>query len=442
MKNLLPLLILGSTDSATIIISGILSYQLRLSRLFTVDPYLQNPEQYWLLLIAALVLWHLIAAASGAYRRKPAIFKIDELLFHYKSSILLVFLVMAATFLYRQYDYSRLIVFFSGLLMILIGNLFRQLAHRLMAAIHSHGTGNRTACLAGESVNGAFLRQRIMNNPGCGLRICEYSGKSDAELVDFLRHNEIDDLFLFREKADYEFIWQLREASKNPDLVIHLVPSFANLYLRNLQGFFFDGTVMISMTSPAGRVVNSAVKRLLDILLSAGALIVLSPLLALMAVLIKMDSPGPVFFRQRRNGLNGSEFAIIKFRTMRHDADPYAETPREKGDPRITRTGRLLRSTGFDELPQLLNVLAGEMSLVGPRPEMPFITEKYTALERQRLKAKPGITGLWQVYARSENLPIHHHIEYDLFYIENMSVLLDLIIIIDTIPTAVLRTGI
>lgn len=442
MKNLLPLAILGLTDSLAIVFSGFLAYQLRLSSLFTVDPYLHNPSQYWLLLVVALFLWHLIAAAGGAYRRKPAIFKIDELLFHYKASILLVFLVMAATFLYRQYDYSRLIVVFTGFFLIFIGNIFRQLSHRLMCNIHCWGIGNRTACLFGESVNSSFLRQRILNNPGCGLKILDCLCSNDTELLNFLSVNKVDDFFLFREKADYDYIWQLREAAKNPDMVIHLVPTFANLYLRNIQGFFFDGTVMISMSSPTSRVATLAFKRLCDTIISGLSITLLSPLLLVIGLLIKVDSPGPALFKQRRIGLHGKEFSIYKFRTMRSNAQPYAETPRSKGDPRITRVGSILRSTGLDEIPQLLNVLKGEMSLVGPRPEMPFIAEKYTVLEKQRLKAKPGITGLWQVYARSENLPIHHHIEYDLFYIENMSILLDFIIIIDTVPTAIMRAGI
>ncbi len=442
MKNLLPFLIFGSSDTLALIVSGVLAYQIRLSPLFTVDPYIQNPRQYWLLLMTAIVLWHLMAAAAGAYRRKPAIFKIDELLFHYKASILLVFMVMSATFLQRQYDFSRLIVFFTGGMLILTGNLFRQVAHRLLQQLYASGTGNRTACLYGVSASSAFLRQRIQNNPGCGLRLLECGADTDEKLVTFIRENSVDDLFVFRDQAEYAFIWQLREAAQNQSMTIHLVPSFASLYLRNLQGFFFDGMVMLSMNSPAGRKACMALKRFFDVIISALALIMLAPMLLPIALLIKLDSSGPVFFRQRRNGLNGVEFDIIKFRTMRCDADPYAETPRKRGDPRITRLGRFLRASGLDELPQLFNVLRGEMSLVGPRPEMPFITEKYTPLEKQRLKIKPGITGLWQVYARSENLPIHHHIEYDLFYIENMSLLLDLIIIIDTIPTAILRTGI
>lgn len=442
MKSLLPLLFFGTADSLAIIISGILAYQLRVSSFFTVDDYIQNPPQYWLLLGTALILWHISAAAAGAYRRKPAIFRIDELLFHYKASIFLVFMVMSATFLYRQYDYSRLIVFFTGALLILTGNFFRQMAHQLLNRLYASGIGNQVACLFGTSESKAFLQQRISGNPGCGIRLIDCPARNEGELLQFLAENSIDDLFLFEDRAEYAFIWRLREASKNPGMTIHLVPSFANLYLRNLQGFFFDGMVMLSMNSPTARKAVLVGKRLFDFLGAMIGLLLLSPLFFSVALLIKLDSSGPILFRQRRNGLNGEEFAIIKFRTMHSDTPAYEETPRDKSDARITRVGRWLRSTGLDELPQLLNVIKGEMSLVGPRPEMPFITEKYTALERQRFKVKPGITGLWQVYARSENMPIHHHIEYDLFYIENMSPLLDLIIIIDTVPAAVFRTGI
>src|SRR5690606_26694581 len=134
-------------------------------------------------------------------------------------------------------------------------------------------------------------------------------------------------------------------------------------------------------------------------------------------VLIKLDSEGPVVFKQKRVGLHGKEFSFYKFRTMKVDAPKYAHTPQDSSDPRITRVGRWLRRMSLDELPQLFNVFRGDMSLVGPRPEMPFIVEKYSALEKQRLEAKPGITGLWQI-STFRGAPIHDHIEYDLFYLE------------------------
>jgi lipopolysaccharide/colanic/teichoic acid biosynthesis glycosyltransferase len=220
------------------------------------------------------------------------------------------------------------------------------------------------------------------------------------------------------------------------------VPSFGNLYLRQFAGGFFDGAVMLSVTSPAARRLTLGVKRVMDVAISLLFLVLLAPLGALFALLIRLDSPGPILFAQRRIGRDGKEFTIYKFRTMYLDAPVYSPTPTTRDDPRITRIGALLRSTGLDELPQLWNVLTGDMSLVGPRPEMPFIVQGYTAVEAKRLKVRPGITGLWQVYARTANLPIHSHVEYDLFYIENLSVSLDLMILLDTIPTLVFRTGI
>jgi lipopolysaccharide/colanic/teichoic acid biosynthesis glycosyltransferase len=137
-------------------------------------------------------------------------------------------------------------------------------------------------------------------------------------------------------------------------------------------------------------------------------------------------------FKQSRIGLNGVPFMMYKFRTM-HTATPrYARTPMDPQDPRITRVGRWLRRTSFDELPQLLNVVLGAMSLVGPRPEMPFIVEEYNDLQRERLKVKPGITGLWQLSA-DRRIAIHHNMDYDLYYVHEQSFLLDVVILIQTL---------
>jgi lipopolysaccharide/colanic/teichoic acid biosynthesis glycosyltransferase len=136
-------------------------------------------------------------------------------------------------------------------------------------------------------------------------------------------------------------------------------------------------------------------------------------------------------FRQERVGLNGEPFRMFKFRTMYTDASAYAYSPKESDDPRITRLGRFLRRTSLDELPQLLNVLIGNMSLVGPRPEMPFIVETYTERHAQRLQVTPGITGLWQLSGDRSYL-IHENLEYDLYYIKHRNFFMDLAILLHT----------
>jgi lipopolysaccharide/colanic/teichoic acid biosynthesis glycosyltransferase len=155
---------------------------------------------------------------------------------------------------------------------------------------------------------------------------------------------------------------------------------------------------------------------------------------------IRLESRGPVIFRQERVGQGGQVFILYKYRTMFIDTPIYAEAPRQVGDSRVTRVGRFLRKTSLDEVPNLLNVLTGDMSLVGPRPEMPFIVEKYQEWQRKRLEVKPGLTGLWQILGRKD-LPLHENLEYDFYYIKNRSLLLDFTILLRTIPALLFTRG-
>lgn len=172
-------------------------------------------------------------------------------------------------------------------------------------------------------------------------------------------------------------------------------------------------------------------KRLLDIIISILCIIFFSPVFLAICVLIWFDSRGAVIFTQKRVGRDGAVFMLYKFKSMEKDTPAYMLKP-QKSDMRITEIGRFLRDTGLDELPQLFNVLKGEMSLVGPRPEMPFIVEGYQEKERERLKVKPGITGLWQLSGKT-CLPIHQNLEYDLSYIKDSSLFLDFKILFKTL---------
>jgi lipopolysaccharide/colanic/teichoic acid biosynthesis glycosyltransferase len=165
-----------------------------------------------------------------------------------------------------------------------------------------------------------------------------------------------------------------------------------------------------------------------------------SPLFLLIALCIALDSRGPILFAQRRVGRNGELFTIFKFRSMYASSPMYEASPIEPTDPRITRVGRLLRRTGLDETAQLLNVLLGHMSLVGPRPEMPFLVERHMRQHRPRLQVTPGITGLWQL-STDRAYPIHQNTHYDLFYIRNRSCCMDAAILLHTLLFA-MRGGV
>ncbi|CAM3032626.1 sugar transferase [Paenibacillus taichungensis] len=206
-------------------------------------------------------------------------------------------------------------------------------------------------------------------------------------------------------------------------------------YFGSGEALVKDGTSAVLEQPYSQRVGGYAdiIKPFIDFIIAAVLLLITSPVMLVAAIMIKLDSKGPVIFRQERYGKNGVKFSIYKFRTMRTDAPKYGVSPTTSDDPRITRLGRLLRKTSLDELPQLLNIIKGDMSFIGPRPEMKRIVEEsYTDLERRRFLVKPGITGLWQVSdVRKE--PIHHNLQYDFHYISNVSMKMDIIIIFKTV---------
>lgn len=201
-----------------------------------------------------------------------------------------------------------------------------------------------------------------------------------------------------------------------------------------------DGLSLTPMFESFEHWHYSMAKRMADLIGSSLLLALLAPLLVLIALFIRLDSSGPALFVQERVGRNGRLFNMYKFRSMHKGTPKYEQSPATPSDPRITRIGRLLRRSSLDELPQLVNVLLGDMSLVGPRPEMPFIVHTYTSEQRQRLQVTPGITGLWQLSA-DRAFPIHNNMQYDLYYIRNRGLFMDIAILIHTLFFA-MRGGI
>ncbi|HMC04926.1 MAG TPA: sugar transferase, partial [Actinomycetota bacterium] len=196
---------------------------------------------------------------------------------------------------------------------------------------------------------------------------------------------------------------------------------------------------------------RSVAKRAFDLATASVALVLASPLLLATAIAVKLDSKGPAFFRQERLGRDGDLFDVIKFRTMVNDAERLLIDLREhneadgplfkmKDDPRITRVGRILRKLSIDELPQLWNVLRGDMSMVGPRPALASEMVDWSPELHNRLRVKPGITGMWQVHGRS-NSSFDDYVRLDLYYVDNWSLITDLAVMAKTIPTVLLRRG-
>jgi exopolysaccharide biosynthesis polyprenyl glycosylphosphotransferase len=372
--------------------------------------------------------------------------------------------LFASSFYTRWLDLSRLMVSESlvGLLLILL--MERSLVYHFHLLARIRGTASSPAVIFGAGVVGRHLYKRIYHSPGLGLRVIGFLDDNSAlwgqtvhigeirrkngnvvlggieQLEKLAGERGLQEVFVAIPNASYARNLEIVQAGRNCGLTVSVVPPTYGNAMHALEVEDIGGIPILREKEARARMLYPLFKRLFDLGVSVATMILLSPLFGLISLVVKLDSPGPVLFRQKRVGLNGKEFDFFKFRTMYVDAPVYAVTPNSPDDPRITKFGRWLRRSSLDELPQFWNVLRGEMSIVGPRPEMPFIVANYTEEQRERLKVKPGITGVWQISAvRGE--PIHANLEYDLFYIEHRSLLLDFIIMLKTLLTAVRGIG-
>jgi exopolysaccharide biosynthesis polyprenyl glycosylphosphotransferase len=251
--------------------------------------------------------------------------------------------------------------------------------------------------------------------------------------------------------ARFRDISAIIQHARELGIVIRLMPEFADGYvLKNLHVEEFEDEYVVTLFREQ-MLFQLLIKRAIDAAISLVVLAILFPMLVLVAVIIKLTSPGPVFFVQNRVGMNQRQFKLYKFRSMVADAEERKSSllhlnerdgPAFKieNDPRITRIGRFIRRTSIDELPQLFNVLSGEMSLVGPRPPLPEEVQKYEWLFRKRLSVKPGITCIWQISGRN-NVSFDRWMQMDHEYVENWSLWLDLKILLKTIPAVLFSRG-
>jgi len=305
------------------------------------------------------------------------------------------------------------------------GETGRQLAQRLL---DEHHLGLRPVGFLDDDP-GLFRREVKVGAGTDGMRIPVFGDERSLEAV--LRMTGVSTVFIAMPSAPPRRITELIALLEAQGVTFFFVPSAGDLLFSTLRFGQVAGMPVFARRLPDASRFYGAVKRLLDVVGAAVLLLLSAPLIALGAAAIRCCGKGPVFFTQERIGLDGRSFVIFKLRTMTCDAPKYGFHPSSEGDARVTPVGRWLRKTSVDELPQLLNVLRGEMSLVGPRPEMPFIVEEYNETERQRLSVKPGITGLWQISA-DRAFKIHDNMQYDIYYVERRTTGLDLAILVVT----------
>ena len=267
-------------------------------------------------------------------------------------------------------------------------------------------------------------------------------GKVD-QLLKVVREYQINEIYIALPVRAYKRLQNVVARLQKESVIIKIVPDYFSLALVHARPGVLDGLPVISLREPVIQGTSRMIKRVFDLVVSTLLLVFLWPVMLFIAVWIRLDSPGPALFRQQRVGKNGTLFTMYKFRTMVIDAEDYQEEVNRRDedgniihkrpdDPRVTRLGRFLRKTSLDELPQLFNVLKGEMSLVGPRPELPWLVEKYEPWQRKRFAVPQGITGWWQVHKRADSV-MHLSTKDDLYYVYNYSLWLDIKILFMTI---------
>ncbi len=438
-------------DLGTIVFSVLLSYAVY--SYLSLGRRLHYPTHAVLgLAVAFALVMVLMLDRVGAYRRANSLLRVRE-----TEQVLQVsaqaFLIALAVSFFSNVLFSRWVLVLSLTIVPLALFIEKSLMYLLVRALHSRGLGIERVLIYGSGGTGRRVFSVLERSPKLGLEPVGFVDDQPLKVggtVFEMGYERKRSAQIWGGPVSAELIQ--RHAA---DLVIVAIPSIGrDPFLHTVEEAFkanarvsfvpshfvpdrwvdyqdIDGVLLASFERSTRRIAYELLKRLCDIAGSLALLALGAPLFLLVAILIKMDSPGPVWFKQERVGQNGRVFQMLKFRTMGLETLPYDYSPRASGDPRITRIGRFLRRTSLDELPQLVNVVQGKMSLVGPRPEMPFIVEQYSERHRQRLQVKPGLTGLWQLSGDRAFL-IHENVEYDLYYIQHRNFFMDLAILLHT----------
>ncbi|MBM3187685.1 MAG: sugar transferase [Chloroflexi bacterium] len=412
--------------------------------------------------IQVFVYW-----TEGAYRQERDRTFYDEFQIGLHGTLTGIAVMIVIVFLATPSYYSRLIFAYTGVATLLCVGGARAVERAVIAQRHKRGLGVRRLLIVGAGEIGRSIMRVVVARPELGYRIVGFVDDDPAKaqtdigrypalgtpdaLPELVRDHAIDEVVIALPWLSHERIMWITRQCEGLAVSARIVPDLFQMSLSRVAVETLDGIPLLGVKEPTLYDWQIALKRGLDILLSALGLVGLSPVLALVALAIRLDSPGPAIFAQTRVGRNGRRFTCFKFRTMCVDAEARlaalqaqneASGPlfKMRDDPRQTRVGRFLRRTSLDEFPQLWNVLKGEMSLIGPRPAIPSEVEQYEPWHLRRLEVSPGITGLWQVSGRS-NLTFDEMVLLDIYYIENWSPTLDLRILLKTIPTVILRSG-
>ncbi|MFH1811657.1 MAG: undecaprenyl-phosphate glucose phosphotransferase [Pseudomonadota bacterium] len=441
-------------DMAVVLLSFTQAYYLRFfwQGLFPARWGVSPVEETRALLFAILVIWTVVLRLTGLYVARRTARLSDEAFLLLKASVIAVVCLVSVFYFFRDVRYSRLTIgLFSSLSFVNL-TLARMLLRRVLRALRRRGLNLRHALVVGCGESARALIRRLDEDPALGVNVLGVLSSGDGvmdasiegkpvlgryeDVAALVSAHEVDQVYIAVPLTENPRVVELLHLLSEELVDIKVVPDL--MQYVTLRGGIEDLAGLPIVHLQIGPAVgwDAVIKRVFDLVFASLFLVLVSPVIATVSLLIKLTSPGPVFFRQERMGLDGRTFQMLKFRSMRTDAENATGAVwAQPDDDRTTWMGRWLRRFSIDELPQFLNVLRGDMSLVGPRPERPVLIAQFKKRiphYNLRHKVKAGITGLAQVEGWRGQTSLEKRIERDLYYIENWSLWLDLKILIRT----------
>jgi exopolysaccharide biosynthesis polyprenyl glycosylphosphotransferase len=415
-----------------------------------------NPLDWYLRALPIVVVpWIATCWWFGIYRSQRTQTAVDELSKLLRGATLGLLVLAAVGFFFKEFQFGRLVVLGSAMMNLGLQGVSRMFFHRLERKLRRSGSLDLRVLIVGTGVPAIRLLQKLQDHPEDGYRVVglltdapelpekDVAGVPVLGQVDDLRQvaveHRVEEILVALPSLGHTRMLSLVLGCEDLGITFRVVTNLFEVLTAGTQLDLVDDQPLVRLGLERVHPLYEPCKRVFDLACAIVGLVLAAPIVAWAAWRLWQSGVSPWFVHERI-GRGGKPFRMVKLRTLRDDVGAYEEAPRGADDPRITPYGRWLRATSIDELPQLWNVLRGEMSIVGPRPEMPFVVERYDAWQRRRLAVKPGITGLWQILGRKD-LPMHENLQYDFYYIRNRSLSLDASILLRTAGAVWSRRG-
>jgi len=423
---------------------------------------------YISLLPVLLVVWGGLLYFFGMYT-SFRVRRTSELLFIVLKAAFFSFVIFAGyIYLFKLQNISQTFIIFVFTFSTLLISLEKIALVIFFRYIRKKGYNFRNILVIGTGKRAQRFIKLVKGHSEWGLRIVGLVDDEESKIgeviggykvlgafkdvPDIIHNNIVDEVVFVVPRFWLHKIEEIMHFCEAEGLRVHVAVDYFNLKFSKAKQADLNGFPLLTFESTPDRLWHLLIKRLLDLVFSGVALLILAPFFVIISIIIKATSEGPVFFRQKRCSLNGRTFTLYKFRTMVKDAEARLDKLLQhnemsgpvfkmENDPRLTRIGKFLRKTSIDELPQLWNVFKGDMSLVGPRPPLPKEVQQYDSWQRRRLSMRPGITCLWQVKGRNRIVNFDEWARLDLEYIDNWSLGLDFKILLKTIPAVLFTRG-